>query len=157
MSIKESIKKAIQENLSSVVAGELADYITKAEDDKLVLQRLQERCQKLSNDYDSLVITNKKLETLVKKEEDLVIREEALKNSELNLKVLIAEEKTKEAEKRADGIYRLAETVFKNRSLTNNKNESVPVYVPYQGGGGFHENRNSYSVTTQSDTENDTI
>ncbi len=152
MSINQAITKAIEENLPSAVAGELAQYIKTSEDTKKALDRLKE-------DYEAIQSTNDTLRkeiTAFKDQQikyvDFLTREKAVIIAENNLKVVIAEHKSIEAEKRADAIYKLAETAFKNRAITRMVQTSIPVHVPYNT-PGFFQHQNGQETHTETETD----
>lgn len=66
------------------------------------------------------------------------------------LKVTMSDLKASEAEKRAQGIHMLAETVFRNRSMTRETVSNIPVFQPnYDGRGGTFMHQGGSAKTSE--------
>lgn len=130
MTINEAVQKAIQENLSSAIAGELKDFIAMAESNKKKLDNLTERHEELLKNELSQRITISTLESNLSDHQQLYDRETHVALREKKVELEVAKIKLEEVEKRVNAIQHLAETVFKNRSLTTNSVTNVPYYNP---------------------------
>lgn len=158
MSINDAVTLAIQENLPSAVAGELTKYIAEAEANVLRIKRLEEFAETAREDLKQKNKLIKAYEDTASTYSDLKAKEHDINIRERNLEISILQIKVAESEKRAEGIHRLAETVFKNRSLTKNETMSVPILVPgSNGGSGYTTTQTQIAETVISDRENDTI
>lgn len=149
MSINEEINKAIQNNLPAATAAELAKYIEKAEAAFTEVQDINRRLDKITKDRDRLIEDIGKFRKDSDVHGDLKKRENEVGNRENNLQVLIFQIKMEEAEKRADGIHKLAATVFRNRSMTRQTSFETPVFTPTMGGGGYHNMQKGTSTTRE--------
>lgn len=133
MSIDKAISQAIQDNLPAATTRELNKYLTQAKENEAELNKRMELIKKQS---DEIVELRDKLEAYKKKESkysELSIRERQIEKRENTLEVKIAQEAVVQAEKRANGIHQLAETVFRNRSMTREVVGSAP--TPNAHGG----------------------
>lgn len=155
MSINEAITKVIQENLPAATAGELKKYFDEADKTKESLGHIKKLYDDLMESFKRHTELVDKLQKDASKHNNLIEREKAIIVAENNLKLVITENKVIEAEKRADAIYRLAETAFKNRSITRMVSTSVPVYQPYPGGGGQFSTVNGSEYHTEGEIESD--
>ena len=138
MSINEAILNAIQENLPAVTANELQKYLKTALDNEENLKILKPKIERLESENHCLAAKVEIAGNLDKKEKEL-------KAKELEQQLSIEKIKVLEAEKRADAIYRLAETVFQNRALTKYVNGNSNSYSP--GVGNHAQTETVYEVS----------
>lgn len=157
MSINEAITKAIQESLPAATAGELTKHLQEAKVTAEKLKVAKDELSKSQGEIDKLNIRIKSLQAKDKKYVELNAREKAIIIAENNLKLVISEHKAIEAEKRADAVYKLAETAFKNRSITRMISTQIPVYHSYPGGGGSYSSQAGSERHIETDSENDAI
>lgn len=126
--INKAIKEAIEANLSSEVAGNLKDFITKAEENAVVIKELQVDTKTQHDELLVLRTLNNQKNDLERRERECVNREAML---ELENKVLIV--KTECQNMRVDEIRGLVSTVFQSNRLGYNINLGYNEYDPNTG------------------------
>jgi predicted RNase H-like nuclease (RuvC/YqgF family) len=131
----EEIKKIVEANLPAQTAGVMREYIEKAERALIQEKGLKEEIE--SKKKANLELRNEvsKLDKIVLQQTQIDAKLKDIASRELALDKAILEIKLAEAEKRADALNHLTETVFKNRTLTISKSGNIPVAVDGGGNG----------------------
>ncbi len=150
--LDEKIKTAIQESLPSVVAGELKDYISKAEDTKDDLEDAKEKITSYKVEVKALKSEIKLVEMRLENFIDIEQREGYVlsKEAELKLREEVLSLKEDFSQTRVLDMKDVLGLVFKNTEVRKNifKTENVPLVNP----NGYVEDRTRTENTTIDET-----
>lgn len=153
--LSNEIQDAIKKNMPNMVATELQEFIARAEKNNIEVKSAKITIDKLNEDIKIKDKTIKNLEALKHSSTILDAKEEMLKDQERNLKVILAEAKTKAAESAKADIYTLVHGLFRNTEYKKQIAESTPVMTQpydYQGkpnGSAYPQNVYTNKETTE--------
>ena len=121
MSMNESIRAAIKDNLSESVSKELQSYLSELESDREELRREQKENLKLTEELADLKDREVAWGRCEEAEEV-----NATRHAELEKREALLELREKHAEERVDEIRNLTSTVFQSNRIGYNLNLSAP-------------------------------
>lgn len=129
----EDLKRVIEEKLPATTAGVMKDYLEKAERTEKELAKALEVNERLAENVKTLTARVEGYEEACYRLSDIVKREAAVAVKVQELANTILKIQLEAAIHRAEIVERLAETVFKNRTLTITKSGSIPMVDPNSG------------------------
>jgi len=142
-----------------MAAGEMGKFIEQADKDKIELANLKQKQSELEKKFDDVSSKYNELKTkekeLANKENDLKNKEEIQKEIGIKFEIEALKYQLKSEKESKNEIFKLVETLVKNpRSIEMaTSNKSIPVYVPYPGGGGYHEIKQQTDLISTEKTE----
>lgn len=150
MTLSKEIQEAIQKNMPNMVAGELQEYIVKAENNKKELDAAVKMIEELNVARGLQVTENRRLKELELSEEKNKADREALKEEKRDLRVQLAESKAENATVVATNIKELVQSLFRNAEFRKNVYGSGTVPSKDQYGiTTYHSNSSSKNVTEE--------
>lgn len=145
--LNEDILDAVKKNLPAVAATELGKYIEQAEKDKNLLPQTKAELDSYKAKYSAI---EKELAHYLA----LNLRKENIDEQERNLRVVLADAKATEAERRSKDIFDLVGVVFKNPVVRQNLSGIYPLpQVRDNYGNAIGPMSGSMSLSGETETE----
>lgn len=141
MTLSNEIQEAIKKQLPNMVATELQEFIKQAESDKASLLKSQKANEDLTAELMRTREKQVKLEALKYNADANEIEARKLADERRDLKVVLAEAKTKAAEDKTNIVVSLVTGLFRNaeyrRNMSTNNSENSSMANNYQPKGNF--------------------
>lgn len=149
--LKDAMLEVIEKNLPQATAENLKILLTERDAAIKKVKVLEAKVKARDEVIEDLNTQIAKLNNLNLESRDLKSERDALEESKRNLRVNIAEYKLAEAEKRANVVTQLADTVFKNRNLVQTSFTSGS--IPVKDNSGYVSNFPLAMTTTVTNNE----
>jgi hypothetical protein len=129
MQLTQALQEKIAEHMPALVAGELKDFITKAEATAAELERARDRLKSSEASNQDLREKLEQHRELDRKLEEIASRERELAGRELQVRYDVAANRASVAEGKLEVLSDMMKTVFRNTEVRRQVLESVPVPV----------------------------
>lgn len=134
MQLSDTLNKAIQENLPSMVGDELKKVLSKATDDAEALANLKDSFDRLTDDNAKAKARIAELEALGIKKGDLEKLEAELAEANRDLRVKLSEKDVLNSKELAAQALNMVGLIFRNSEVRKTMMTAVPVTQTNPGG-----------------------
>ncbi len=148
-SLGQDIFAAIQKNLPGVTAGVLTDRLIKADADEKEVEKLRMILEQANEAATKNLAHTRELERLLGLNMALDVREKAVAERERLQDLAIANERIAMQGERIKAMEGLVSSVFRNKTLIESVNRTIPVERTNNNSGGWIENHQSSETKTK--------